>query len=204
MVVSEHAVVPADVIERVGLPGAVPGVEVQAEGLLGMAKCIGGMVLIVEHPAEDQVGFRLAKLVVELCEQGQGLLEVGAGHGMAAERLVGAAEVLVSEGFAEPVGLVSVRRQGGVLGGGQVMPLPLAGEVVRQRPGQLPGAGAPAGDGGQLDGGKQHRILGLEPGPGCCVAGRLRFRRYSGLGRRTVMGSEDGCKVTAAVWAVCR
>jgi hypothetical protein len=86
VVVSEPAVVPADVIERVGLPGAVVFVgEVQAESLLGMLERGGGMILIVEHPADDQVGFRLAELIAELREQSQGLLEVGAGFGMAAE-----------------------------------------------------------------------------------------------------------------------
>jgi hypothetical protein len=85
VVVSEPAVVPADVIERVGLPGPVVVGEVQAEGLLGILECVGRMILIVEHPADDQVGFRLTELIAELREQSQGLLEVGAGFGMAAE-----------------------------------------------------------------------------------------------------------------------
>lgn len=176
VLVSELAAIPADVIERVGLPGAVPGGEVQAEGPLGMVQCIGGTILIVKHPAEHQVGFGLAGLIAELRELGQRLLEMDARFRMAAEPLAGARDALAGEGFAPPTGVVSWSGQGEVLGDGKVVPLPLAGEVVSHRPGQLPGVCAPS-TGCQLNGGEQHRVLDVEPCPGCCVAGALGFWR---------------------------
>jgi hypothetical protein len=111
-----------------------------------------------------------------LREQGQCLLEAGAGSGLAAEPLTGAADALVSEGLASRTAVGSSDGQGEALGDGKVVPLPLAGEVVRQGPGQLAGVGAPS-VGCQADSGEQHRVLVVEPCPGCRVVGALGFRR---------------------------
>src|ERR1039457_5093518 len=61
---------------------------------------------------------------------------------------------------------------GGLLGGFPVMPVRLPVEVIRQRPGKLPGVGVEAFARGEADGGEQDLALGLEPGHGLPVVSK--------------------------------
>jgi hypothetical protein len=83
-------------------------------------------------------------------------------------------------------------RDGGVLGGGPVLPVPAALEVGGQRAGELPGVPWEAVAGGLLDGAEQDLVLGVQPGSCLRLVGEL-------LGDRAGLGGIQG---QAVPWPV--
>jgi hypothetical protein len=82
----------------------------------------------------------------------------------------------LSVGLSLLVGVALGGSQGGVVGGGEVVPVSLPFEEWHQHVRELPGVGVVAGVGGQLDDGQQHGIFGGEPVPGGRVIGGFLWR----------------------------
>ena len=94
------------------------------------------------------MGGGLAGWVAEFFEQAQGLLQVGAGLVEAADPGVGMTDSQVSVGLSLLVGVALGGGQGGVVGGGEVVPVSLSFEEWHQRMRELPGVGVVPGGGG--------------------------------------------------------
>ena len=154
--VSEQHLIPADVVERPGLPEAPAGGTGQGKCLLAVGECLLGSALLLEHRAEVHVAVGLAGLVAEILEQAQGLPGVSMGLVVAAEPGTGPAEAAMGMGLPTPVSALPGGSQGGVLDGGPVVPVPPPQKELSQRPGKLPGVSGLPGGGGQLDRSEQH------------------------------------------------
>ncbi len=181
LVVPELCVVPANVVQRTGLPAAVPGGPEQAERLLRVVQGLGIAASLAAHDGEVEVRQALPGLVLGLAVQVEALPQVSLGVVETALLSAGARETAVSvglrQGIAEPAG----SGQGGALGGCLVVPESPPVEEIPQGPGQLPGVGVP-GRIGAINGGEQHHVLGGEPGQRLLMVARY-LRRDTGLRR---------------------
>ena len=107
---------------------------------------------------------------------------MGVGIVVVAQLNIGAGEIAVGAGLRGRIGQPSGGGHGGVLGGGEIVPVPSPVEEAEEGPGQLPGVGVVPGGGGVVDGGEQDGVFGGEPFQGLLMVGGV-FGGGAGLGR---------------------
>ena len=111
------------------------------------------------------MGVGLADWIAEFFEQAQGILQVGACLVEEVDPGASMTDAQVSVGLSRLVAVVLGGDQGGVVGGGEVVPVALPFEEWHQRMSELPGVRVVSGGGGQLDRRQQHGIFSGKPGP---------------------------------------
>jgi hypothetical protein len=146
------------------LPEEVDGGLEQVQGLLRVVDGVGVTALLPVHEVATVVGPGLPGGVVDRSRQLEGAAEMEMRVVVAAQVGVSEAEVAVRPGLGAAVAELPRGVQGGVVGGGPVLPVPLPVEEDVQRPGQLAGVAVVPVAGGLLDGREQHAVLGGEPG----------------------------------------
>jgi hypothetical protein len=145
------------------LPEEVDGGLEQVQGLLRVVDGVGVTAPLPVHEVVAVVGPGLPGGVVDRSRQLEGAAEMEM-RVVAAQVGVSEAEVAVRPGLGAAVAELPRGVQGGVVGGGPVLPVPLPVEEDVQRPGQLAGVAVVPVAGGLLDGREQHAVLGGEPG----------------------------------------
>jgi hypothetical protein len=144
-------VIPANVVQRLGLPEAVADGTAQVECPLSVGESLLGATLVLQYRTEGHVAIRLADLVAKLLGQAQGLPHVGVGFVVAAEPWTDAAEGEVGMGLPTPVTAPTCGGQRSVLAGSPLVPIPPLLEEVPQRPRKLPGLSSLPSGVGQPD-----------------------------------------------------
>lgn len=193
----------AESAEGPGLPTRISGRPEQIQGALDVFESIRLAALLLQHPADVDVGTGLSEEVPDPIEQLQGVLQVIVGLAEAAQRGVCAGPEAQGLGQGARIGEPSGCDHADSADAGLVVPEPPHIQVVEEVPGQLPAVGVESGVSGRCDGGHENRLLGVEPGQRPAAVDR-RVESDASCGGLRTTGCEVESTSRTAMCAVCR